>query len=133
MHLYRDPRKAVEAIPTLRMLTLPIRVIESRAERLRAALKKIDDSRLNTQIVEKSSRAGGGALPLQNLESRCVAIQIDSVSAQSIERFLRASNPPVIGRIEDAMFLMDVRTIRDDEFKVIEKTFRALLKEWCDE
>jgi len=133
MHLYRDPRKAVEIIPTLRMLTLPVQVIETRAERLRAALKKIDDSRLNAQIVEKSSRAGGGALPLQNLESRCVAIQIDSVSAQSIERFLRASNPPVIGRIDDAMFLMDVRTIRDDEVKVIEKTFRSLLQEGCDE
>jgi L-seryl-tRNA(Ser) seleniumtransferase len=133
MHLYRDPRKAVETIPTLRMLTLPVQVIENRAQRLQSVLEKIDDPRLNTQIVEKSSRAGGGALPLQNLESRCVAIRIDKMSAQSIERYFRASSPPVIGRIEDAMFLMDVRTISDDEFEVIAKTFQSLLQGRRDE
>jgi L-seryl-tRNA(Ser) seleniumtransferase len=128
MHLYRDPQQAMEMIPTLRMLTLPIQIIETRAQQLKSMLQEIDGSALHVSIVEKPSRAGGGALPLQKLESRCVAIQIDALTAQDIERALRKFRPAIIGRIDNEIFLMDVRTLSVDEFKIIVSAVTMLLQ-----
>jgi len=128
MHLYREPQRAMEMIPTLRMLTLPIQIIETRAQQLKSMLQKIDDSALHVRIVEKPSRAGGGALPLQKLESRCVAVQIDALTAQYIEHALRKFRPSIIGRIDNEMFLMDVRTLSADEFKIIVSAVTMLLQ-----
>jgi len=41
---------------------------------------------------------------------------------------MRASSPPVIGRIEDDTFIMDLRTIQDDEIESIGTAFDNLLK-----
>jgi len=128
LHLYRDPERALSAIPTLKMLTMSLEVIDGRARQLSMCLEKIADPRLHVQVTTGISRAGGGSLPLQNLESRCVAIQIDGRTVQSVERALRASRPPVIGRIEDGLFLMDVRTLPEDEFDTIAMVVSALLK-----
>ncbi|MBW2174273.1 MAG: L-seryl-tRNA(Sec) selenium transferase, partial [Deltaproteobacteria bacterium] len=72
LHLYRDESKAVSAIPTLRMLTLSPKIIDNKARRLQDRLKKIGDARLETVIMKASSRVGGGALPLQELPTKCV-------------------------------------------------------------
>ncbi len=128
MHLYREPERAVEMIPTLRMLALPVRIIDTRARQLKSMLENINDPALHVHIVKKSSRAGGGSLPLQNLESRCIALRIDDRTAQFIERALRKSRPSIIGRIEDETFLMDVRTISEDEFEIIVTAVTALLQ-----
>lgn len=133
MHLYRDPRKAVESIPTLRMLSLPLQVIETRAQQLASMLEKINCSGLHVRIVRKSSRAGGGSLPIQDLESRCVAIRIDTLTAQFIERTLRHSRPAIIGRIEDESFLMDVRTLSENDFDLILTAITALFQRQANE
>ncbi len=128
LHLYRDPRQAVFIVPTLRMLTMPLQTIETRARRLQEALQKIGGTKLKSRVVAQSSRAGGGSLPLQTLESRCVAIQIEGISAQTIERYLRTFTSPVVGRIDQGLFLMDARTIKDEEIQVIVTVFQSLLQ-----
>jgi L-seryl-tRNA(Ser) seleniumtransferase len=127
LHLYRDESTAVAAIPTLRMLTLSLKIIDSKARRLRNRLKKIGDARLETVIMKASSRVGGGALPLQELPTKCVGVKIDGLSANAIERLTRESMPPVIGYIEEDLFVMDARTIQDEEIAVIASTFKSIL------
>ena len=129
LHLYRDESKAVEAIPTLRMLTLSPKVIANRARRLRTRLKKLGDDRLQTVIMNASSRVGGGALPLQELPTKCVGVKIDGLSTNAIERLMRESSPPIIGYIEDDLFVMDVRTIQDEEVAIIASSFKTILVE----
>ncbi|MCP4110116.1 MAG: L-seryl-tRNA(Sec) selenium transferase [Desulfobacteraceae bacterium] len=128
LRLYRDPEKAVKAIPTLRMLTAPFHIIERKAEEFCSILKKINDSRVSLELMNLSSRVGGGALPLQDLPSKCVGVRIEGMSANSVEKYMRKNTPPVIGRIEEDCFVMDLRTINDDEFPVIETAFRTMLK-----
>ena len=41
---------------------------------------------------------------------------------------MRAGVPPVIGRIEDDTFLMDLRTIQDDEIELIGNLCDTLCK-----
>ena len=41
------------------------------------------------------------------------------MSVDTLERTLRANDPPIIGRIENDTFLLDVRTLADDELPLI--------------
>jgi L-seryl-tRNA(Ser) seleniumtransferase len=127
LRLYRDPEKARRAIPTLRMLTLPMEEIQGRADRLCALLSDIGDMRLSLTQIESSSRAGGGSLPLMDIPTVCVGMRVAGISAYAVESFLRHYAPPVIGRIETDVFLMDVRTVQDDELKWIQTAVAALL------
>ena len=128
IRLYRDPEKARQAIPTLRMLTLPMKEIQGSADRLCALLSEIVDLRLSLTQHALSSRAGGGSLPLLDIPTVCVGMQIDGISTHAVESFLRHHTPPVIGRIEADVFLMDVRTLQDDELPWIQTAVVALLK-----
>jgi len=127
LRLYRDEEKAVKAIPTLRMLTLPVEKIEIKANQLLKMLEKIEDHRLNIKLMSFSSMAGGGSLPLLNLPSKCLGIRIKGISANSIEKFMRNNSPPIIGRIEEDLYIMDLRTIQDDELSIIAEAFKSLL------
>ncbi len=128
LRLYRDPKRAVREIPTLRMLTAPEVEIERRAEKCKGLLEGIGDGRLSIQILNRASRVGGGALPLQELPSRCLGLKIEGISANTLERRMRNSDPPVIGRIEDDRFLLDFRTIQDDELTLIAEAVGRLLE-----
>jgi L-seryl-tRNA(Ser) seleniumtransferase len=126
--LYRDEAKAVRRIPTLRMLTMDINEIKQKASKLMENLRKLDASRLRIDLIELSSKAGGGALPLLELPSKCLRIQIVGLSANTLEINMRKNSPPIIGRIEDDAFIIDPRTLQDDDLPIIESAFEHLLK-----
>jgi len=126
--LYRDEAKAVRRIPTLRMLTMNINEIEQRASKLMEKLKKIDASRLRIGLIECFSKAGGGALPLLELPSKGLRIQIEGLSANTLEINMRKNSPPIIGRIEDDAFIIDPRTLQDDDLPIIASAFKDVLK-----
>jgi L-seryl-tRNA(Ser) seleniumtransferase len=127
LRLYRDEAQAMLAIPTLRMLTESEDSLQTRAEDLLRCLQALDDSRLQIEIVRRSSKAGGGSLPLLELPSRCLKVQIDGLSANRLELKLRSHEPPIIGRIEDDTFLMDVRTLQADEPPIIASALKSIL------
>ena len=128
LQLYRDPELAIRKIPTLRMLTMAFEEIEEKAEKLCSLLNSISNKQLSVTRMTLSSRVGGGALPIQELPSACLGITIIGMSANTIERFMRAYKPPIIGRIEEDRFIMDCRTIRDEEFDRIASAISTL----CD-
>ncbi len=126
LRLYRDEAKAVREIPTLRMLTCSAEEIEQRADALLERIRRIDPQRIMAEPVDSISRAGGGSFPLLEIPTKCVSIRISGMSASRIDRLLRKKSPPVIGRIESERYLLDVRTIADDEIKWIEKAIGRL-------
>ena len=128
LRLYRDEEKASRIIPTLRMIMLPLGEIQKRARRLAERLKKIGDSRMHIQLLERSSKTGGGALPLMELPSLCVGVQIEGISPNKLEKMMRSYEPPIIARIEDDLYVMDPRTIQEDEFATIETALENLMK-----
>ncbi len=127
LRLYRDEEKAVGMIPTLRMLTMNIGDIETRASNLVEELKNIGKSRLEINLIKRSSRAGGGALPLLELPSRCLSIRLPGMSANVLEKSMRENDPPIIGRIEDDAYIMDPRTLRDDDLPIIRRAFEKII------
>jgi L-seryl-tRNA(Ser) seleniumtransferase len=109
------------------MIMLPLHEIQSRAQNLADRLTDIGDSRMHIQLLERASKTGGGALPLMELPSLCVGIQIEGLSVNSLEKKMRNNDPPIIGRIEDDLFIMDPRTIQKDEYATIAAAFENQL------
>ncbi|MCP4683743.1 MAG: L-seryl-tRNA(Sec) selenium transferase [Desulfobacterales bacterium] len=125
--LFRDQDQAMSAIPTLRMLTQPISHIEKNAIALEKLLNDLNNPRLNICLKNISSKAGGGSLPLLELPSKCLGIEVEGMSANQIEKSMRLNSPPVIGRIEEDIFIMDLRTVRDGDLSIIRDAVQHLL------
>lgn len=119
LQLYRDEPTAIERIPTLNMLFMKKAQIEERAQKLIAKLESLKQSRLTIGLYDLPSKAGGGSLPLLELPSCCVGIQISGVSINAVERKLRNYTPPIIGRIEKDIYILDPRTLNEDELDII--------------
>jgi len=121
LRLYRDPKQAVKIIPTLNMLTLPWDKLKSRARRLQRRLRALKLPGISIDIADTVSRVGGGALPLQQLNSKAVTLipKGQEFSVVHIGAELRKNEPPVIVRIEEGRVFMDVRTIRDEDHRII--------------
>jgi L-seryl-tRNA(Ser) seleniumtransferase len=128
LRLYRDEEKAVEMIPTLRMLTMNGDEIETRAVNLAEDLQHIGKTRMEVTIIERSSRAGGGALPLLELPSKCLGIKVGGMSPNALEKRLRRNDPPIIGRIEDDTYIIDPRTLTDEDLPVLVQAFENILE-----
>jgi L-seryl-tRNA(Ser) seleniumtransferase len=130
LRLYRDDRQALERIPTLRMIAMPLAVIEERAEHLAMLIREADPrNRLHVQVRKSSSQVGGGALPNQDLPTYVVALGSGGMSTQSLEAALRHNEPPIVGRIESDHYLMDLRTLQPEEFPAIQKALERILIE----
>jgi L-seryl-tRNA(Ser) seleniumtransferase len=63
---------------------------------------------------------GSGAAPAAPLESRALAVEHPDVSADRIAARLRAARPPVIGRVHEGRFLLDLRGIFAPEDLAVE-------------
>ncbi|MFH1215788.1 MAG: L-seryl-tRNA(Sec) selenium transferase [Pseudomonadota bacterium] len=115
LRLYVDEDQALEKIPTLVMMGMSLNEVEHRASRLVRKIKKelAKTCRVGTEAT--FARVGGGAMPEQDLPSCAVVLRPISIKVTDLERKLRESELPVIGRIVDEGYLLDMRTVADDE------------------
>ena len=107
LRLYRD--MGPDAIPALAMLRADEPELVARAERMVAGIGAAASVRRST------SRAGGGSLPLLELEGPVCAVDPGSAGADALLGGLRGNDPPVIARIDEARVLLDPRTMSDSE------------------
>lgn len=119
LRLYRDERLALTSIPVLRMLTIPPPIIAHRADILIRRLKRVLSGKARFIKHHGESCVGGGSFPLLHLPSTQVEIIIEGVSSQRIDAALRRTIVPVIGRINRDRFLLDMRTIADDDIATL--------------
>ncbi len=118
---YLDEEKALQDIPTVRMLTQPVEVIRKRAGKILASLKKSISVQADLKIVPDQSRAGGGSLPETDFPTYAVSVKPSGISVNALEERLRLGDPPVIARIQGDALLVDARTIQDREVKTLQK------------
>jgi seryl-tRNA(Sec) selenium transferase len=84
------------------MLSAPVDVLTSRAERIAHGTR--------CRIVESRCALGGGTTPTETVAS--IAIEVPGNASELQSRFLR-NDPPIVGRIHDDAFTIDVRTLLD--------------------
>ncbi|HEC99962.1 MAG TPA: L-seryl-tRNA(Sec) selenium transferase [Proteobacteria bacterium] len=127
LRLYLDEEEAIKQIPTLRLLTRPVSEIHKKALQLYRRLTKIALDHLSLQVIDVDSQVGGGALPLQKLPSRAVAVRPRGFSVTELEARMRSLPRPVIGRIENDQFIMDMRTVSTEEIPHIVEAIKTVL------
>jgi L-seryl-tRNA(Ser) seleniumtransferase len=120
LRLYRDPKAALDRIPTLRMADASLKTLREKARRLAGAIRDRVGNRAELSVKSTTARIGGGALPLYDLPSAAVAVSPKTISAAELDRRLHRFDPPVIGRVESDQLLIDVRTLLDGEPKIVE-------------
>jgi L-seryl-tRNA(Ser) seleniumtransferase len=118
--LYRDPARAAREIPALRMLSLSEATLAERAQRLQAAIGA------QAEVVRSSSRPGGGALALTELEGPAVSLSAD-LDPDRLAAALRQADPPVIARIQHGRLLLDPRTLSESEIDQVARAVRIAL------
>lgn len=129
LKLYRDEEKAVQDIPTLKMLTLPFTEILKKADILFRAIQNAIGSLTEIKFSDMNSRPGGGSFPELDLPTRCVTIRPVNLSVSRLETAMRLSTPAIIGRIEDDHYILDPRTIQDGQETIISSTLARILNE----
>lgn len=128
LRLYRDERKAVDQIPTLRMLSMPFGEVIRQARRMVRRLRATLPPAITLRLHDGTSAPGGGSLPLVQLPTRLIEVTVSSLSAHRLEELLRETTPPVIGRIKNDRFLLDVRTMTTDDIPLLAGSLRQALE-----
>jgi len=115
LRLYLDEGRLFAEVPTLRMLTMKRAELETCAGGLAAAIRDACGDAYDVTTAPDVSRAGGGALPMEDIPTTVVSIAPRSGSATTLEERLRLGEPAVIARIKDGRLLLDPRTLGADE------------------
>jgi L-seryl-tRNA(Ser) seleniumtransferase len=110
------------AIPAVRMMQLSRKEIAGRAEELQSQLNKRG---LSVDVVDGQSLIGGGSAPSAALPTSLLAISVSSFCADELAKRLRASDPPVIARVEDGRVLLDLRTVLPEQDEVLGQVLAA--------
>jgi L-seryl-tRNA(Ser) seleniumtransferase len=119
LRFYYDHESAVTNIPTLAMLIASPKVMDRRAKKLAGKIKNNLTGKCSVSVKETGSRVGGGAMPEEDLESRAVVLEPLDRTVNELEKSLRTNLLPLIGRIEDDRYILDMRTVADDEISLI--------------
>lgn len=116
--------KATDKIPVWQMITLPIDTLQKRAQVL---AKELTGDKITVRVVECRSTVGGGSLPGETIPSSGLEFESE-VSPHEIAAVFRGQSPPVIGRIENDRFLIDLRTVFPDQDKSLVTAAQQVFK-----
>ncbi|NLC04402.1 MAG: L-seryl-tRNA(Sec) selenium transferase, partial [Tissierellia bacterium] len=117
---YLDEKKAIENIPTLKMLTMTPEKLDLKAQDLLEKINnKINSDNIELEIKDEFSEVGGGSLPLEKLPTKCIVLRIKNKSTQEFENKLRAYKIPIITRLYKDKIYLDLRTINEEDYDII--------------
>lgn len=132
--LYLDPVVAAQSIPTLSMILMPEALLRQKAENLAGILRvTLNKSRvqglMRVEVCPGISRIGGGAFPERDLPTSLVCLEpiIPELSVERLRAELLRADIPVLGRLENNCFLLDPRTIADNEFPLVAESLQQAL------
>ena len=110
-----DSTTAAEQFPMLNRYTRPIETLHAVAEKLKTQLQDLFAEKVNIQISETYGQIGSGALPVETLPSVALVLEPSETSAETLAAQFRNATIPVIGRIKDGLFWLDLRTVYEKE------------------
>ena len=109
---------SVQEIPVVAMLSAKEDTLLAKAKKLAVLLR---EAGIGVQILPTEGCVGGGSVPGQVLPSYAVAFDRD---VTRLEEILRKGRTPIIGRIHEEKYLLDVRTLFEEDFPTIVEALR---------
>lgn len=111
-------------IPILKMLTTPVRMLKARAEALADSLRGLA---AEVEVREEPAEIGGGAFPGTPLPSVQVGVRPHRMGPGALARVCRMADPPLVGRVHEGAFLLDLRTVLPEEEAILVKILQDIL------
>ena len=118
LRLYADPDRLSDRVPTLRALARPVDDIRAAAARIGPALAEHLGNVAEITDADCESQIGSGALPTRRNPSAGIAIAPIAKGGTPLNALadaFRALPVPVIGRIQDDTFILDLRCLEDED------------------
>lgn len=112
-------------IPTINMLTMPLKDIENKIDLLIKELSFLDD-KFNIEKSLEKSLVGGGSLPLLELDTYVLKINSEFLKDHVIEEELRKNNIPIVVRVSRGKIIIDGRCLILDDIDVIKEAFKSI-------
>ncbi|WP_061994994.1 L-seryl-tRNA(Sec) selenium transferase [Clostridium sp. ATCC 25772] len=122
---YLDERNAIKNIPTLNMILASKDEMKKKAIRFRKKLRNVVKD-FKFDIEEDYSMVGGGSMPTEKIPTYVIKVRNEGISAAEIEKNLRLNEIPIIGRVFDNEFIIDVRTVFEEDIKEIIKALKDM-------
>lgn len=123
---YFNLDKALEEIPTLKMITVTQEDLKVKADKL---AELINNSKGFDATVEKgTSQIGGGSYPEEHIPTFLVSVSHEICNEAQLEYGLRLGETPIICRIKEGKIQFDVRTIKEEDFQVIVKSLEQTIQ-----
>jgi L-seryl-tRNA(Ser) seleniumtransferase len=111
LRLYRTAPDLAAVLPTLRWLTRPLAELETVGMAAAALLRHGLGAEYAIELIDSEAEVGSGAQPTEALRSKAISITHPHLSPNAIAAHFRASEPPIIGRVSDDQFLLDLRCV----------------------
>jgi len=127
LRLYLHEARALQEIPGLRMLGMPLTELCQRAEALAARLRETVGL-ATVAVREDVAFVGGGSLPDQAMKTYVVEIEARGITEAELAFRLRTGTPAVVGRLREGKLVLDVRTVfPHQEDALVEAVRRGLM------
>ncbi len=120
LQLYGDPDRLAERVPALALLSRLEPDIEAAARRLAPRVADVLGDIATVDVVPAKSQIGSGALPTDLLPSAAIRITPPGAKrkvGRAVRRLaagFRGLPVPVIGRIDEGAFVLDLRCLDDE-------------------
>lgn len=124
LSLYRDPERAKERVPALRMIAQTPAALERRA---RAVADRVPD--LSAETGAGASVVGGGTCPGASLPTVVLRIPVAGSEARAWTAALRAHDPPVVARTRDGHVVLDFRTVLPEQDMAVASALAAAARQ----
>ncbi len=115
LRLYQQAPNIVERIPTLKAFTRTLAELDEIGNRTIPKLRSVLGEGFDLELIDSSSEIGSGALPTEEIPTKVIAIHHRTMSVNKIAQMFRTANPPILGRVNNDRFLLDLRTIFDSD------------------
>lgn len=119
LRLYLNKETLAQKLPVLRAMTKPLEEIEANAVTAADMLKKALPKDFIVEVTDSESVVGGGSLPGRNLQTKVVRLTHKTIRPDEIYMMFLSASPPVVGRVSDNSFLLDLRTVDQPEDVVV--------------
>jgi L-seryl-tRNA(Ser) seleniumtransferase len=128
LRLFLSREKLHDSHPVYRMLSLSLKKVEKRAQKVAKELQAHISDKVEITIIDGGSQVGSGSVPVETIPTKLLRIKSASGSAENLARKLRHYKPPIFTRIQKDAVLFDFRTIQEDEDTLVAEALLGLLK-----
>jgi len=115
--------KDFDSIPTLKMLFKTLEELKTNAKRVKEEISSF----CTCEIIETKTVIGGGTTPNKKIPTIALSIEFKNYKPNKIEKLFRKNN--IIGRIENEKFLLDFRTILEDDLDILIEKIGQIINE----